>query len=166
MNIAQAIEDLGQDSVSFANDVLRKPPIYNPNLEYMFHLVDSYYSDVNLNFVAGTKHPSYRNKTWWELRPQPGTFKNKDNFEWIDSSNNLMKRMKQNTGSFNDNYCNLFDDSIKQEWSFWLFPGNKYFISSGNHRTVFARFASKVLNCDPVIKNVKVHKYDIVLKHF
>ncbi|MDD9158396.1 hypothetical protein PVK64_19715 [Aliivibrio sp. S4TY2] len=113
------------------------------------------YEDVNLSSVVGTCHPKYGNKTWFDLKPVPGSLRG-DFINNISVSKQLMRGAIENVRQLEKNPDYYLSSVQKEEWSFYK-VGNNYYIKEGNNRTVVARFFFLLNDLDPVIKNVRVH---------
>ncbi|MGR5159963.1 hypothetical protein [Vibrio owensii] len=117
------------------------------------------YEDVNLSSVVGTCHPKYGNKTWFDLKPVPGSLGG-DFINDISVAKQLMRGAIENVRQLETNPDYYLSSARKEEWSFYK-VGNSYYIKEGNNRTVVARFFFLLNDLDPVIKNVKVHSVEL-----
>jgi hypothetical protein len=113
------------------------------------------YEDVDLSSVVGTCHPKYQNKTWFDLKPVPGSLRG-DCVNNISVAKQPMRGAIANVQQLEKNPGYYLSSVKKEDWSFYK-VGNKYYIREGNNRTVVARFFFLLNNLEPVIKNVKVH---------
>lgn len=113
------------------------------------------FEDVNLSSVVGTCHPKYGNKTWFDLKPVPGSLRG-DFVNDMSVATQLMRGAIENVRQLENNPTYYQSAVQKEEWSFYK-VGNDYYIKEGNNRTVVARFFFLLNDLEPVIRNVKVH---------
>jgi hypothetical protein len=95
--------------------------------------------EVNLDLCIGTDHPNYINKTWYDLY------------------HGGLQRGESNIEAMKYNPYYYLSPERKESFSF-LKHKEKYFIESGNHRTVVGRYYLNSLN-KKMLQGVHVKEY-------
>lgn len=82
-----------------------------------------------------------------------------DSFSWGDALSGLnCKRMEKNLYELNCDPNYYYEDSIEHDHLALVNVGGKYFISTGKHRIIIARFLHHFNNTPPILKNVTVEQ--------
>ncbi|WHI45954.1 hypothetical protein ACJJIW_11660 [Microbulbifer sp. JMSA004] len=142
------IEEISLENIPFSNDVLLflergKINVGEPKR-----------GSVDLSKVVGTTHPDYCGKTWGQLKPIPGT-SDGDFMNNREVALQGLKRAIVNVKALEKNPSYYFDDNEKTHWSFYQID-DKYYISSGNHRTVIGRLFLHLNNQEQLVHGVTI----------
>lgn len=85
-----------------------------------------------------------------------------DSFSWGEALNGYnCKRMKKNINELNRNPNYYYDDLIEHEHLSLVNVGGKYFIETGKHRIVIARFFYHFNNTPPILKNATIEHREL-----
>lgn len=113
---------------------------------------------VDLAKVRGTGHPDYHGYTWLELLPtNPDDFRHLGYWEGMWNQGN-MKRGWNQIFEMRKNPEYYTDANKKDYWAFSK-VGDYYYVTSGNHRTVLARFLLALNGLPEIIHGVSVTEY-------
>lgn len=99
---------------------------------------------VNLSLVVGTEHPDYHGRSWLELLGNPP-----------GRPAGQLKRIHGGLLDLAHNPVYYLTSNEKNQWSFYLVHG-RYYISTGMHRTVIARFLLACNRLPTIVSGVAV----------
>lgn len=142
------IEEMTLEEIPFANDIL----LYLDTQS--IEVGESQMGSVDLSRVIGTTHQDYCGKTWWQLKPVPGTSRC-DFINNRDVAFQPLKRAIANINKLERNPEYYFSREQKEYWSFYKI-NDDYYISSGNNRTIIGRVFLHLNSQQPMIHGVKI----------
>jgi hypothetical protein len=143
------IENLNDNNVSFSNDEL------NEFDDLKYHLNEHYVGSVDLSKVKGCTHPDYFGFKWHDLKPVTGTLEG--NRENSSVAYQKLKRAISNIKELASNPEYYLSHDLKNYWSFYQVNGD-YYIASGVHRTIIARYFLFLNGLPQLVHGVKITK--------
>jgi len=143
------IESLIDDNVPFSNDELQE----FDHLKY--DLSEHYVGSVDLSKIKGCTHPDYTGAKWQELKPLKGTLEG--DRDKTSVAYQRLKRAISNVKDLDKNPSYYLSKEPKDYWSFYEVNGD-FYISSGVHRTIIARYFLFLNGLPQVVHGVKITK--------